>query len=78
MLVKNLFDEEEIGLLQRAAKEDPQLYQHSFARQDGKGGTVCLSGWNHPGDALYGMLARCESIVNLAESLRAARCITTV
>ena len=50
-------------------KEDRQLDQHSFGRGDGEGGTVRLSLWNHPGDTLYGMFARCETIVNSAERL---------
>ena len=69
ILEKGLFDKEEIGLLHRAAKEDRQLDQHSFGKGDGEGGTVRLSLWNHPGDTLYGMFARCESIVNSAEIL---------
>jgi ectoine hydroxylase-related dioxygenase (phytanoyl-CoA dioxygenase family) len=68
-LVKGMFDRDEIGLLRRAAKEDRQLDQHSFGRGDGEGGTVRLSLWNHPGDTLYGMFARCETIVNSAEKL---------
>ena len=69
VLAKGFFDSAEIGLLRRAAKEDRELDQHSFNRQDGEGGTVRLSLWNHPGDALYGMFARCESIVNSAEKI---------
>ena len=46
-----------------------QLDQHSFGRADGEGGTVRLSLWNHPGDGIYGMFARCESMVNSAERL---------
>ena len=69
VLVKGMFDRDEIGLLRRAAKEDRQLDQHSFGRGDGEGGTVRLSLWNHPGDTLYGMFARCETIVNSAEKL---------
>jgi ectoine hydroxylase len=69
VLVKGMFDRDEIGLLRRAAKEDRQLDQHSFGRGDGEGGTVRLSLWNHPGDTLYGMFARCETIVNAAEKL---------
>ncbi len=68
-LAKGLFDAEEIALLQRAAKEDRELDQHSIGRQDGEGGTVRLSGWNHAGDSLYGMFARCESAVNSMERL---------
>jgi ectoine hydroxylase len=69
VLEKGMFNAEEIDLLRRAAKEDRQLDQHSFGRGDGEGGTVRLSLWNHPGDTLYGMFARCETIVNSAEKL---------
>ena len=68
-LAKGMFDEEETGLLLRAAREDRELDRHSFGRGDGEGGRVRLSLWNHPGDTLYGMFARCESIVDSAEKL---------
>jgi hypothetical protein len=69
VLARNMFDQEEIELLRRAAKEDRQLDEHSFGKGDGQGGTVRLSLWNHPGDTIYGMFARCETIVNSAEKL---------
>ena len=69
VIVRAMFDSQEIGLLRRAAKEDRALDQHSFGKGDGEGGTVRLSLWNHPGDPLYGMFARCESIVNSAETI---------
>src|SRR5579885_2416229 len=69
VLARQMFDAEEIDLLRRAAKEDRALDQHSFGRGDGEGGTVRLSLWNHPGDTIYGMFARCETIVNTAEML---------
>jgi ectoine hydroxylase len=69
VVAKSMFDAEEIGLLLRAAKEDRELDQHSFGRGDGEGGTVRLSLWNHPGDTLYGMFARCESVVKSAEKI---------
>ncbi len=68
-VAKNMFDAREIDLLRRAAKEDRALDQHSFGRGDGEGGTVRLSLWNHPGDTIYGMFARCESMVDSAEEL---------
>jgi ectoine hydroxylase len=68
-LARGMFDEEEIGLLRRAAKEDRELDAHSFGRDDGEGKIARLSLWNHPGDTLYGMFARCESIVRSAEKL---------
>ena len=51
----------EIALLRRAAKEDKALDDHSFGRADGEGGVVRLSLWNHPGDGIYGMFARCRA-----------------
>src|SRR6266700_2685644 len=68
-VIKGMLDGEEIGLLGRAAREDRGLDQHSFSRADGEGGTVRLSLWNHPTDTIYGMIARCESIIGSAEKL---------
>ena len=69
VLARGFFDQEEISLLARAAKQDRELDLHSYGAADGEGGIVRLSLWNHPGDTLYGMFARCESIVNSAEKL---------
>ncbi len=69
VLVRNMLDTDEIGLLGRTAREDRVLDQHSYGRADGEGGTVRLSLWNHPTDTIYGAVARCESIVNTAEKL---------
>lgn len=69
VIARRMFDSEEINLLRRAAKEDRELDQHAFGRGDGEGGTVRLSLWNHPGDTIYGMFARCETVVNSAELL---------
>ena len=69
VLVRGLLDAEETELLSRAAREDRVLDQHSFGRADGEGGVVRLSLWNHPTDTIYGMIARCESIVGSMEKL---------
>jgi ectoine hydroxylase len=69
VLLPAMFDAEEIELLHRAAKEDKALDEHAFGRADGEGGVVRLSLWNHPGDGIYGMFARCRSIVDSAEIL---------
>jgi hypothetical protein len=69
ILAKSLFDAEEVGLLSRAAKEDNELDKRSFGRADGEGGVVRLSLWNHPGDGIYGMFARCERMVRGCEKL---------
>ena len=69
VILPGLFDEEEVGLLARAAKEDRELDSHSFRKADGEGGTVRLSLWNHPGDGIYGMFARCHRIVDAMEQI---------
>lgn len=69
VLFRSLFDAEEIDLLRRAAKEDKQLDDHAFGRNDGEGGTVRLSLWNHPGHGIYGAFARCDRMVGTAEQL---------
>lgn len=68
-LARGLFDPDEIDLLRRAAKEDNELDKRSFGRADGEGGTVRLSLWNHPGDGIYGMFARCERMVRSCEKI---------
>jgi ectoine hydroxylase-related dioxygenase (phytanoyl-CoA dioxygenase family) len=69
LVLKKLFDREEIKMLKNAAVADRELDKRSYGRADGEGGTVRLSIWNHPGDNIYGMFARSERIVNIAEAL---------
>src|SRR5580698_9051787 len=69
LLVRGLLSPAEIDLLGRTAREDRVLDQHSFGKADGEGGTVRLSLWNHPGDSVYGMVARSESVVGAAEKI---------
>ena len=69
VIARGFFGADEIDLLRRAAKQDRELDAHAFGRADGEGGTVRLSLWNHPGDGIYGMFARCERIVRSAERL---------
>ena len=71
VLQRSLFDAEEIDLLRRAAREDHELDRRAFGRADGEGGTVRLSLWNHPGDGIYGMFARCQRVVRSAERVLA-------
>ena len=69
LLVKQLFDREEIGRLRDSAKKDRQLDEQAYGRSDGEGGSVRLSLWNHPGDDLYGMFSRNARIVDRVEQL---------
>jgi ectoine hydroxylase len=69
VLVPGMFDGEETDLLLRAAKEDRELDRRSQGREDGEGGSVRLSLWNHPGNGIYGMYARCRRIVDSMEKI---------
>jgi ectoine hydroxylase-related dioxygenase (phytanoyl-CoA dioxygenase family) len=69
IIARRFFDREEVGLLSRAAHEDRELDRHSFSRDDGTGARVRLSLWNHPGDGIYGMFARCRRMVDAVEQL---------
>ena len=69
IVIPAMFDLQEIGMLQQSAKADKAMDDHSFGRADGEGGVVRLSLWNHPGDGIYGMFARCRSLVDSAELL---------
>lgn len=69
VLVPEMFDREERDLLLRAAREDRELDRRSQGREDGEGGSVRLSLWNHPGNGIYGMYARSERIVNSMEKI---------
>ncbi len=69
VLARGFFHASEIGLLRRAAKEDKALDDHALGRADGEGGVVRLSLWNHPGDGIYGMFARCRSVVETCERI---------
>lgn len=69
VILRGLFDAEEIELLHRSAKADKALDDHSFGRADGEGGTVRLSLWNQPGEGIYGAFARSPRLVETARRL---------
>jgi ectoine hydroxylase len=68
-MVRSQFDAEEIGMLRESARQDKVLDEHAMGRADGEGGEVRLSLWNHPGDGIYGMFARCERIVDTVSQI---------
>ncbi|MEX2592600.1 MAG: phytanoyl-CoA dioxygenase family protein [Anditalea sp.] len=69
IILRNLFSKEEITLLSDKAHNDLQLDKASSSMDDGKGNAVRLSLWNHPGDGIYGMFARCKKLVESVEEL---------
>lgn len=69
LLQCSLFEADEIALLLRSAKEDRALDEHSYGKDDGEGGRIRLSLWNHPGEGIYGMFARCRRVVEACEQI---------
>ncbi|NQT39242.1 MAG: phytanoyl-CoA dioxygenase family protein [Planctomycetes bacterium] len=69
VLIEGLFDEEEIDLMLRVAREDRLLHEHAFEREDTQGRQSRLSLWNHPGDDLFGIVSRSRRIVDAMEQL---------
>ena len=69
IIVRNLFTEEEINLLGQTARADNEMDKSSTKRDDGEGNAVRLALWNHPGDGIYGMFARCKRVVDRGEDL---------
>ncbi len=67
--IDGLFDREEISLLKDTATHDQRMDQAASARDDGTGHRVRLSLWNHPGEGIYGMFARCHRVVDRVEDL---------
>ena len=69
VLVRGLFDAEEMGLLLAYARRDEALVAGSYARKDASGAETKLALWNHPGDDLYSMFSRSPRIVDAMEQL---------
>lgn len=67
--IRGLFNEEEIGLLGQTARADNALDKASSTMDDGDGNDVRLALWNHPGEGIYGMFARCRRVVEAVEQL---------
>ena len=69
VILRNLFDEMEIDLLQRAMEQDPAIVESSLIRPDQEGFGTRISLWNRAGDSVYGLAARGDRLVNTATTL---------
>lgn len=59
----------EVGLCNRVIATDPAIQGSRLAVADSAGGSTELALWNHPGDDVFGMIARCERVAGGAERL---------
>ena len=69
LIVRNLFDAEETGILRAAAQADSSFEHHVHDIDDVDGGKAQLVLWNEAGENLWGAVARSERIVNTMEQL---------
>ncbi len=69
LIVPKLLDAEETELLIRAARSDPAIQKHAYGSKDSQGRESKLALWNHPGDDIFGMVARSRRIVDAMEEL---------
>lgn len=69
VLRRGLFSPDEIALVDEAIRTDPAIAANTYARMDSKGASTELALWNHPGDDVFGAIARCTRIVDSMEKL---------
>lgn len=59
----------EIDLLRNTARRDRSLDEHVFLIAGASGDASRLALWNTPGDDVYGMFARCETMASLPRQI---------
>ena len=69
VVLRKLFDDEEMDVLRRAMEEDPAVADSSLIRPDQEGFGTRISLWNRAGDSVYGLAARCDRMVDMATTL---------
>ncbi len=69
LFAEQFLDAEETSLLQQACRADALLQQNAMDVKDSSGRRTNLSLWNHPGNDIYGMIARSERMVDTVEQL---------
>jgi ectoine hydroxylase len=69
VIVRAMFDAEEMDILRGAAKADAAIKEHAYLVDDGKGAATKLVLWNKAGEDLYGAVARGHRVVDSMEQL---------
>ena len=60
---------EEIALVREMIEVDPAIHANVLKIADSEGGATSLALWNHPGDDVFGAIARSERVAGGAETL---------
>ena len=69
ILVRKLFDDEEIAILRTAIENDESMRSRLYDRNDASGKSTRMATWNHPGDSVYGRAARSHRVVDTMADL---------
>lgn len=69
VIVRRMFDREEMDMLRHAAKADAAMKNNAYSVDDGKGAAIKLVLWNKAGENIFGAFARSERLVNSMEQL---------
>ncbi len=69
LLVPGLLTVAETDLVLAAARSDAKMRAHAMHIADTQGRSTNLSLWNHPGEDVYGMVARSHRVVDRMEQL---------
>jgi ectoine hydroxylase-related dioxygenase (phytanoyl-CoA dioxygenase family) len=69
VMVRALFDAEEIAILRASIEQDPQLRASLYDRNDAQGKATRMATWNHPGESAYGLAARSQRVVDTMEDM---------
>ncbi len=69
VLKTGFFDTGEVALIDAAIAGDPAIHANVTRLADSGGGTTELALWNHPGDDVFGMVARSRRVVDGMERL---------
>ena len=69
LLLRSLFDREEMQTLLNYARGDQALAASAYDRKDATGAATRLALWNHPTEDMYGLFSRSPRIVDRMEQL---------
>jgi hypothetical protein len=69
LLVRQLYNPQEMQTLLSFARQDPSLMASAYGRKDATGQETKLALWNHPTEDLYGLFSRSPRLVDRAEQL---------
>ena len=69
VLLRSLFDPEEVALMRSAMEQDPAIRDNLYERKDAQGKSTRIALWNEPGDSVYGLAARSERVVDTLQDM---------